>query len=67
MLIDQMNNPYECGSKQGNGEFKAPAPILNKLQSSLINKNKDTTLKFFSKLPCIKTCMSKISFGSNKI
>lgn len=37
--------------------FLAP---LNLKQSSILRKSKSTVKAFFSKLPCIKTCMSRV-------
>ena len=33
---------------------------LNQMQSSILKKNKQQVKAFFSKLPCIKTCMSRV-------
>ncbi|CDW77247.1 UNKNOWN [Stylonychia lemnae] len=60
-MIKEMNNAGMDGS-----EFKQPYPIQKKVQSSFLNKNKDQTLMLFSKLPCIKTCMTKVSFSDEK-
>lgn len=60
MLIEKMNSSFNMEDVDG---FKIPQPIKNRPSHF---KNKDVTLKFFSKLPCIKTCMTKFNFSDEK-
>ena len=45
-----------------NGDFKEPLPQLNKIQTKILQRNKTQIMTFFSKLHCIKTCMTKLHF-----
>jgi hypothetical protein len=40
-------------------EYENLAP-LNQIESSILRKNKKQVKEFFSKLPCIKTCMARV-------
>jgi hypothetical protein len=57
-MIQEMNRNGRDGA-----DFKEPLPKISKVQERLLNKNKESTLMLFSKLPCIKTCISKVSFN----
>lgn len=56
---DSMLN--ELNDQELNHGFKQPMPMAP--SSHPLIKNKEQALQIFSKLPCIKTCMTKISFS----
>eukprot|EP00347_Sterkiella_histriomuscorum_P023997 403332659 len=62
MMVEEMNRN---GPDAEN--FKAPLPIGHRSNASTgqPNKNRDSTLLLFSKLPCIKTCLTKVNFGGS--